>query len=740
MAEFRDLLSDTLELDFSPESEITAFMAGTAGQRIPGDSSESSCNMWMQSGPPSVPASMLVPVEEDMDEIVGALHSSYPFHEGGQRQQAGSEPSGAPSTGAHPVSQPDDSLNSRLRSKDAQVNGDLVDGRQKVSDSYLSCDNNRLHGHVAGDSQPSVDGLRDGVLHDHKNFDTYSSRNDVGPQGHFAGDSRPSCDGHRDGVWRDHGAFDAHSSRNDVGPPGHLTGDSRPSGGDGLRDGVLRDRGAFDSQPQKGGAPRDGGDFHGHGAAEPLASVGGGYHQADLEDRRSYDLRDRGDFGHRSGDSRIYDCSGSGDYQDRFLRSDSRRCFRDGDMHARDDVGGSGRRACDSQPLKGRFPMTERGTQPRDGGGVAYHRAFDSQPLRESAPRDGGDFSRGHGVYDSRPLKHARYREEADFGGWEPIVVGVYGSEMSRAACSHPSRYDDFRSPRDFAAGRGGQFYDYYDHCGSRIDDFRASPYDKFCYDGRADFYDPAPGGFSARAMTGRGTSHDNSVRFDDQDPFIGPRTSSRLLPPGGHYDSRARPSPTSFGGRKGKTVKPTIFDGSSSTSSIESYLQQYEAVCALNDWGDEEAALNLFASVKGAALDTLAEAPAGARTSYAALRFILLKRFDTLSNENRSRGALRARKRRRNESFVELAQDISRLMRKANPHGYSPGTVISHFLDACQDEDMAWLIRWRHPETLQLAVEMATDYEASRMGQTDQTKSLSSHPEICAVVEEIAD
>ena len=179
--------------------------------------------------------------------------------------------------------------------------------------------------------------------------------------------------------------------------------------------------------------------------------------------------------------------------------------------------------------------------------------------------------------------------------------------------------------------------------------------------------------------------------------------------------------------------MKPTTYDGS---SSIESYLQQYEAVCTLNDWDDEEAALNLFASVKGAALDTLAEVPSRTRASYTTLRSALLKRFDKLSNKNRSLGALRERKRKRTESFEELAQDIRRLVRKAYPNNPDDGVAVSHFLDACQDPEMDWQIKWRLPDTLEEVVAMASDYEASRMGRTEQIKALHTHPEILAVVE----
>ena len=422
------------------------------------------------------------------------------------------------------------------------------------------------------------------------------------------------------------------------------------------------------------------------------------------------------------------------------------------------DVGDFSRRVNVSQPLRVVAPRNGRGVRPGDAvDGLISHRAMDSQPLN----RNLGDFdhravsqpSRDRECVDlravsqpsresdcvdhraeSRPLTWDRldfgsqlqreHVRESDAGFYRSPVVRQAVTDVTRDI-SRRSRFDDLDSciPRgEYARVSQGAPY-------------RAGPVG-FNHGGCRD-HDSFWTGGEHPCSSGR-----PSLPYVDGDRTLAPSFYGQPSFSDRHFSREAGTPLLARGARSAasgsvpgrKIVKPLTYDGS---SNIESYLQQYESISDLNGWDDETMALNLFASVKGAALDTLSEVPRAAQRSYRVLRQRLMMRFDTLNNENRSRGALRERKRKRNESFVELAQDISRLMRKANPHGYSEGTAISHFLDACQDIEMAWLIRWRNPSSLSMAVEMATDYEASRMGMSEPIKSLQSHPEIYVVQDE---
>ena len=162
----------------------------------------------------------------------------------------------------------------------------------------------------------------------------------------------------------------------------------------------------------------------------------------------------------------------------------------------------------------------------------------------------------------------------------------------------------------------------------------------------------------------------------------------------------------------------PETYDGGFSPVS---YVCQFEILSELNGWSKTEMAMQLFASVKGPALDTLAEVSHKRRNCYEVLKKALIERFDWQNTTGYCRAMLRERRRQPNEPLIELFHDIRRLTRKAYPDGGDlqerndplQGEAKELFLNALDDEEMAFMIRWSNPKTIQEAYDLALHYES---------------------------
>ena len=168
----------------------------------------------------------------------------------------------------------------------------------------------------------------------------------------------------------------------------------------------------------------------------------------------------------------------------------------------------------------------------------------------------------------------------------------------------------------------------------------------------------------------------------------------------------------------KRKVKAPETYDGSSNPVS---YARQFEILSALNGWNRSEMAMQLFASMKGPALDTLAEVSYKRQNCYEVLKKALIDRFDWQNTSEHCKARLRGRRRGQNEPLIELFHDIRKLARKAYPDGGDlqerndplQSTAIEFFLDALCDDDMVFMIRLSKPQTIDDAYELALRYES---------------------------
>ena len=164
---------------------------------------------------------------------------------------------------------------------------------------------------------------------------------------------------------------------------------------------------------------------------------------------------------------------------------------------------------------------------------------------------------------------------------------------------------------------------------------------------------------------------------------------------------------------------KPATYDGS---TSWKDHLVQFELVADLNQWTLETKALELAASLRGQAQSILSDLSPLHRKSYAHLIDALTERFEPENQMEIYRSQLKTRLRKKGEDLASLAQDLTKLVRKAYPTASTEMKgkfAMDAFIDALNDSDLEWSVYQGHPKTLQEASKLAHEYEAFRTGRS---------------------
>ena len=160
-------------------------------------------------------------------------------------------------------------------------------------------------------------------------------------------------------------------------------------------------------------------------------------------------------------------------------------------------------------------------------------------------------------------------------------------------------------------------------------------------------------------------------------------------------------------------TQKAIPFDGK---VCWDAYKTQFEMLASMNHWDEQEKALHLATSLRGSAMGVLSQLPPEKRQDYAALCTALELRFGAAHQVELNRMRLRTRRRHREESLPELAEDVERLTRLAYPEADNSMAEIlakDQFIDALPDEEMRLKVRQSHPSTLQHALETSLELES---------------------------
>ena len=178
------------------------------------------------------------------------------------------------------------------------------------------------------------------------------------------------------------------------------------------------------------------------------------------------------------------------------------------------------------------------------------------------------------------------------------------------------------------------------------------------------------------------------------------------------HNRSSGVPNDQSFSsGRQFK--KCPSYDGK---SSFKDFLIQFEMVSEFNNWNIEIMAQEFALSLKDQAVAVLADLDFSHRRHYPSLVEALKARFEPENQIQLHRAKLKSRIRRENEPLPQLAQDIRRLVRDANPGvplEIRENMAKDSFLDALNDRDLELSVFQSQPKSLQDALRIALEIEA---------------------------
>ncbi|CAB4016330.1 Hypothetical predicted protein [Paramuricea clavata] len=146
------------------------------------------------------------------------------------------------------------------------------------------------------------------------------------------------------------------------------------------------------------------------------------------------------------------------------------------------------------------------------------------------------------------------------------------------------------------------------------------------------------------------------------------------------------------------------------------------------------EKAAFLATSLKGTALQVLANLSNDRKQDYRALVTALASRFGTSHRTEISKVKFKNRVRQRDEGLPALAEDIERLARLA--YADAPPTITDtlardQFVDSLPDDDMRLRLRPERPQTLQRALELALELESFHLANLQQRMRVSRETKV---------
>ncbi|CAC5407814.1 unnamed protein product [Mytilus coruscus] len=134
---------------------------------------------------------------------------------------------------------------------------------------------------------------------------------------------------------------------------------------------------------------------------------------------------------------------------------------------------------------------------------------------------------------------------------------------------------------------------------------------------------------------------------------------------------------------------KPPVYDG---TPSWQDYLVQFKQLGKRNQWTQEDKAMELAVSLRGAAVSILSDLGLPDRENYNCLVSALAARFEPTNQSEIFRSKVKSRVREKGETLPELAQDVKRLVRFAYPTAgveLRDQLALDCFIDSLGDAEM---------------------------------------------------
>ena len=225
----------------------------------------------------------------------------------------------------------------------------------------------------------------------------------------------------------------------------------------------------------------------------------------------------------------------------------------------------------------------------------------------------------------------------------------------------------------------------------------------------RDDAGDPSSGGSSGGGDSeGDRSYRDGSNAKGKRDKKIPPRKRNDDTDPSSDDEPNGIKQKKNVA-RPNHCMKPEKFNGK---SSWETFLCQFENCARYNEWKPDDK----VAYLRWSMTDLAAQMLWGTETySYSQLVEKLGDRFGGHGIEEKFQHELRCRRRGKQESIRELAQDVQKLMSLAYPGEKS--SMAEHiardtFLSALDDPDLELKIREREPKDLESTVKLAQRFE----------------------------
>lgn len=172
-------------------------------------------------------------------------------------------------------------------------------------------------------------------------------------------------------------------------------------------------------------------------------------------------------------------------------------------------------------------------------------------------------------------------------------------------------------------------------------------------------------------------------------------------------------------------TPKPEAYDG---TEDWQDYLVYFEQLAELNGWDRPTMAMVLGLCLRGSARTVLTGLSLAERRDYRALKNALTQNFNPPQKLHLHMAELKARKRKPQESLVDLGRDIARLTRLAYPAAdqATRETIgINAFLDSLPGPaiEIRLHVIKGHPATLQEAIAYAMEVDVILESQASSSK-----------------
>jgi hypothetical protein len=165
-------------------------------------------------------------------------------------------------------------------------------------------------------------------------------------------------------------------------------------------------------------------------------------------------------------------------------------------------------------------------------------------------------------------------------------------------------------------------------------------------------------------------------------------------------------------GGRRAET-KPTVYTGK---DSWVDYRCQFEIISDLNEWGPEERARHLAASLGGPALSVLSTLRPDDRLRYVKLVDALSTRFDDTRCTELARVKLDSRVKNSNETLAHYASDIEMLVQRAYVGAGSESHELlckERFLRGLNSPELIKQIKLARPVTFAAMLNIAIELSA---------------------------